>query len=145
MQPAADFFTTPETDKGNKNLDSKERARHCAHYASEKKGYNIRILGIGPWSDLADYLVFVSGQSDRQVQAIAETIRVGLKRDLGVPPLAVEGMREGRWVLIDYGDVMVHVFQQPVRDFYDLEGMWSEAPELPAEVQPPREGASRRR
>ncbi|NLV25220.1 MAG: ribosome silencing factor [Deltaproteobacteria bacterium] len=113
-------------------MDSKERARRCAHYAMEKKGYNIRILEIGRLSDLADFLVFVSGNSDRQVQAIAEAVRLGLKRNEGTPPLAVEGMREGRWVLIDYGDVMVHVFQQPVRDFYDLEGMWSEAAEVPS-------------
>ncbi len=112
-------------------MDSKERARRCAHYAMDKKGYNIRILDIAPVSDLADYLVFVSGTSDRQVQAIAEGIRLGLKHNEKTPPLAVEGMREGRWVLIDYGDVMVHVFQQPVRDFYDLEGMWNEAAELP--------------
>ncbi|NLC70402.1 MAG: ribosome silencing factor [Desulfuromonadaceae bacterium] len=111
-------------------MDSKERARRCAHYALEKKGYNIRILEISPLSDLADYLVFVSGNSDRQVQAIAESVRLGLKGNEETSPLAVEGMREGRWVLIDYGDVMVHVFQQPVRDFYDLEGMWNEASEL---------------
>jgi len=121
-------------------LDSKERARRCAHYALEKKGYNIRILEISRLSDLADFLVFVSGSSDRQVQAIAEAIRLGLKRNEEVSPLAVEGMREGRWVLIDYGDVMVHVFQPPVRDFYDLEGMWSEAAELPISTGEARRG-----
>jgi ribosome-associated protein len=79
---------------------------------------------------LTDYLLLVSGRSDRQVQAVAEAVRLGLKKDHATPPLAVEGMKEGRWVLLDYGDVMVHVFQEPVRDFYDLDGLWSEAAEV---------------
>ena len=111
-------------------MDSRECAWYCAGYALQKKGYDIRILKIAGLSDLADYLVFASGDSDRQVQAIAEAVRMGLKRKKR-PAFAVDGMREGRWVLLDYGDVMVHVFQKAVREFYDLEGMWSEAPELP--------------
>ena len=113
-----------------KMMDSRECAWYCAGYALQKKGYDIRILKIAGLSDLADYLVFASGDSDRQVQAIAEAVRMGLKRKKR-PAFAVDGMREGRWVLLDYGDVMVHVFQKAVREFYDLEGMWSEAPELP--------------
>ena len=55
---------------------------------------------------------------------------MGLKNDHNSLPLACEGMDEGRWVLVDYGDVMVHVFQEPVREFYDLDGLWTEAPEV---------------
>jgi ribosome-associated protein len=65
------------------------------------------------------------------VQAVAESVHMGLKKDHNTLPLGVEGMKEGRWVLIDYGDVMVHIFQEPVRHFYDLDGLWTEAPEIP--------------
>lgn len=109
---------------------SKERALLCAAYALDKKADKVRILQVQGISSLTDYLLIASGRSDRQVQAIAESVRLGLKNEHATPPLAVEGMNEGRWVLIDYGDVMVHVFQEPVRDFYDLDGLWSEAAEI---------------
>ena len=76
-------------------------------------------------------LVIGTGRSDRQVQSVADAVHLGLKKEHNTLPLGVEGMKEGRWVLIDYGDVMVHVFQEPVREFYDLDGLWSEAGELP--------------
>jgi len=111
-------------------LQSKERALLCADYALDRKAFNLRLLEVSKLSSLTDYLLIVSGRSDRQVQAIAEGVRMGLKKDHDTLPLALEGMDEGRWVLLDYGDVMVHVFQEPVRDFYDLDGLWSEAPEI---------------
>lgn len=112
-------------------MESKQRAILCAAYALEKKAFDVRILEVRELSSLTDYLLLASGRSDRQVQAVAESVRLGLKKDHATPPLAVEGMNEGRWVLIDYGDVMVHIFQQPVREFYDLDGLWSEATEVP--------------
>ncbi len=112
-------------------MESKQRAILCAAYALEKKAFDVRVLEVRGLSSLTDYLLLASGRSDRQVQAVAESVRLGLKKEHATLPLAVEGMNEGRWVLIDYGDVMVHVFQQPVRDFYDLDGLWSEAVEVP--------------
>lgn len=112
-------------------MESKQRAILCAAYALEKKAFDVRVLEVRGLSSLTDYLLLASGRSDRQVQAVAESVRLGLKKEHATLPLAVEGMNEGRWVLIDYGDVMVHVFQQPVRDFYDLDGLWSEAAEVP--------------
>lgn len=109
---------------------SKDRAILCAHYALDKKAENVRVLNVRGLSSLTDYLVIATGRSDRQVQAIAESVRVGLKHEHNVSPLGVEGMNEGRWVLVDYGDVMVHVFHEPVREFYDLDGLWREAPEV---------------
>jgi ribosome silencing factor RsfS/YbeB/iojap len=111
-------------------LQSKDRAILCAAYALEKKAYNVRLLEVKGLSSLTDYLLIATGRSDRQVQAVAEAVRLGLKKDHETLPLAVEGMNEGRWVLLDYGDVMVHVFQEPVRDFYDLDGLWCEAAEV---------------
>lgn len=114
---------------------SKERALLCAAYALEKKATNVRILEVKGISSLTDYLLIASGRSDRQVLAVAESVRLGLKENHATSPIAVEGMKEGRWVLIDYGDVMVHIFQEPVREFYDLEGLWREAVELPVTAE----------
>lgn len=111
-------------------MQAKQQALLCAAYALEKKAVNVRVLEVTGLSSLTDYLVIASGRSDRQVQAIGESIRLGLKKDHQEMPLGVEGMNEGRWVLLDYSDVMVHVFQEPVREFYDLDGLWSEAPQI---------------
>jgi len=109
-------------------LTTEERALLCAGYALEKKALDLKLLDVRGLSSLTDYLLIVSGRSDRQVEAIATGIELGLKKEHGITPLASEGLREGRWALLDYGDIMVHVFQEPVRVFYDLDGLWSEAP-----------------
>ncbi|MBN2427362.1 MAG: ribosome silencing factor [Deltaproteobacteria bacterium] len=116
-------------------MEAKQKAFLCAHYALDKKAFNLTILDIRELSSLADFLVIASGNSDRQVQAIAEAVRLGCKNNERISPLGVEGVKEGRWALLDYGDVMVHLFQPTLREFYDLESMWSEAPrvELPEE------------
>lgn len=98
-------------------------------FALEKKAYALQLIDLRKLSSLTDYLLVGSGRSDRQVQAIAESIRLGLKEQ-GVLPLAIEGVESGRWALLDYGDFMVHIFQPTVREFYDLEGLWSEAPRV---------------
>lgn len=110
-------------------LSSEQRALECARLALDKKATNVRILDIRRLSTIADFLVLADGSSDRQVQAIAESVRTGLKK-YG-KALDVEGVSEGRWGVIDYGDVIVHVFQSEVRRYYDLDGVWERAPELP--------------
>lgn len=123
-------------------MQSQERAQLCAAYALDKKAFNVRLLDVRKISSLTDYLLIVSGRSDRQVQAVADSIHLGLKNDHTTMPLAIEGLKEGRWVLLDYGDVMVHVFQEAVREYYDLDGLWSEAAELTvAEGTPPERPA----
>lgn len=126
-------------------MQSDKRALLCAAHALEKKASDVRLLDVRKLSSLTDYLLIVTGRSDRQVQAIAEGVRLGLKQEHQTLPLAVEGMNEGRWVLIDYGDVMVHVFQPAVREFYDLDGLWREAPEIeiPAEYHWESKAAAR--
>ncbi len=111
-------------------MQAKEIAFLAVDYALDKKGFNLKLLEVQELSSLTDYLLLVSGRSDRQVQAIAEHIKTEFKHHHDMLPLAIEGMDRGRWVLLDYGVIMVHVFQQPVREFYDLEGLWSEAPEV---------------
>jgi len=111
-------------------LKTEERALQCAEYALDKKAFNAKLLQVKEISSLTDYILIVSGRSDRQVQAIAEGVRLDMKQNHEIEPIAVEGLKEGRWVLIDYGDVMVHAFQEPIREFYDLEGLWREAAEV---------------
>jgi len=111
-------------------LQSEQRALLCAAKALDKKAFNVRVLDVRNLSSLTDFLVLASGGSDRQVQAAAESVHLGLKKEHDTMPLGIEGMREGRWVLIDYGDVMVHIFHEPVREFYDLDGLWAEAKEI---------------
>lgn len=117
-------------------MESDRRALLCAKYCLDRKALDLKILHIAELSSLTNYLVLATGTSDRQVQAIAESVRLSFKEEYDLAPIAVEGMREGRWVLLDYGDVMVHVFQQDVRTFYDLDGLWNEAGELaiPADI-----------
>ncbi|GAM10490.1 ribosomal silencing factor RsfS [Geobacter sp. OR-1] len=109
-----------------KEISSLDRALKCAEYALDKKAYEVRILEIARLSSIADYLVIASGTSDKQVQAIAESVRTGLKK-FG-KPLDIEGMAEGKWVVIDYGDVLFHVFIEDLRHYYDLDGLWQAAP-----------------
>jgi len=111
-------------------LQSLDRAQKCAELVLDKKAYNVRILDVRKISSLTDYLVLASGSSDRQVKAAAESVHLGLKKDYDTMPIGIEGINEGRWVLIDYGDVMVHVFHEPIRLFYDLDGLWCDADEI---------------
>ena len=94
-----------------------------------KKAEDPVFLDIRQFTSVAEAFLIVSGRSNRQVSAIAEHIKVDLKKH-GIRPLAMEGAKEGHWVLIDYGHVVVHVFYDPVRRFYDLEGLWSDAPRI---------------
>ncbi|MBN2331619.1 MAG: ribosome silencing factor [Deltaproteobacteria bacterium] len=95
----------------------------------DKKGERPVVLDLRGISSVTDILVVCSGHSDRHVQAVAENIYVTMKHE-GIMPLGVEGMHEGRWALLDYDDIIVHVFHEPVREFYDLEGVWRDAPRL---------------
>ncbi len=108
---------------------SKEKAFLCARALLDRKAIDLVILEVKNLSSFTDYFLICSGNSDRQVQAIASHIEEKLG-EKGILPLGIEGKREGRWVLLDYGEVVIHVFYQPVREFYDLERLWSEAPRL---------------
>jgi ribosome-associated protein len=94
-----------------------------------KKALDIIVLDVSGLTSLADSFIICSGRSNRQVTAIADYIRIDLKKQ-GVAPLSVEGLQEGHWVLMDYGDIVIHVFYDDVRRFYDLEGLWSDAPRI---------------
>jgi ribosome-associated protein len=113
-----------------------QRALECTRAALDRKAYDLVVLELGNLSSIADYFVICSGRSDTQVQAIADAIAHD-STERGLRPLAIEGREQGRWALLDYGDVVVHVFYTPVREFYDLERLWVRAPrvELPEPYQ----------
>jgi len=108
---------------------SREKAFLCAQALMDRKAIGLVILEVKDLSSFTDYFLICSGNSDRQVQAIATHAEEKLGKE-GLHPLGIEGKRDGRWVLLDYGDVVIHVFYHPVREFYDLERLWSEAPQL---------------
>jgi ribosome-associated protein len=108
-------------------IGSWEKTLHLTHAALEKKACDLVVLDVKELTSIADYFIICSGRSDRQVQSIAQ----GLQEDAleeGFKPFAVEGTQRGHWVLMDFSDVIVHIFYEPVREFYDLDGLWGDAP-----------------
>lgn len=112
--------------------DSRERAVLLSRFALEKKACDLVVMDVRALTSIADYFIICSGRSDRQVQSIAQGIEEGA-RAMGERPHSVEGASRGQWLLMDFSDVIVHIFYRPVREFYDLEGLWIDAPrvELP--------------
>ena len=112
-----------------KEPDSRARALLCINAALEKKAKDLVILNVKEISAFADYFLICSGTSDRQLRAIAAAIQENLKL-AGITPLGIEGEAAGQWILMDYDDVIIHIFLEPIRSFYDLERLWSEAPRM---------------
>ena len=123
-------------------MDSESKALACAKAAIEKKAEHLKVLDLREISGFTDYFVICSGTSDRQVQAIADSISSTLE-SAGAKLVSIEGFSEGRWVLMDFGDVVVHLFLDALREYYDLENLWADAPrvKIPSEFYGP--GASR--
>jgi len=111
-------------------MTSEELVRTIADYADDKKAIDIVVLDLRGVLDYTDFFVVCSGNTERQVKSIHDGIQIGMKNEHGVLPRRVEGLREAGWVLMDYLDVVVHVFTPEHRDFYSLERLWGEVPEL---------------
>lgn len=113
-------------------ISSWEKALLLTRFALEKKAYDLVVMEVRDVTSIADYFIVCSGRSDRQVQSIAQGIEEQTGR-VGISPLSIEGANRGHWVLMDFSDVIVHIFYEPVRKFYDLDGLWGDAPraELP--------------
>jgi len=106
-----------------------EKARLCLEIIQERKAIDPILMEVGRLTSFTDYFLVASGASSRQVQAISQHMARRMREE-GFKPIGIEGEQEGHWVLMDYGDVVVHIFYQPVREFYDLEGLWIEAPRV---------------
>ncbi|MFP5247694.1 MAG: ribosome silencing factor [Thermoanaerobaculia bacterium] len=115
----------------NDSIESRVRLAVAA--ALDKKATDLDVLAVGELTSIADYFVLASANNERQAQAIADAILSRLKEEMGVKPLLVEGTTPGRWVLLDFGDFIVHIFTEDVRRFYGLERLWGDAPNVTAE------------
>lgn len=108
-------------------LDSLEVARHIVNVVEDKKAENIILLDLRPDAIIADFFVICNGNSDRQIKALADNVRESIKERFGKLPFSVEGTAESGWMLMDYGDVIVHLFLAEKRLYYNLEGLWRSA------------------
>jgi ribosome-associated protein len=123
------------------SLDTRTAVREAVTVALDTKAEDVRVLHLAEVTDFVDWFVIVSGSNERQVQAISERVEERL-RELGLRPLHVEGQAAAQWVLLDYGDFLVHVFLEERRRFYALERLWRDAPDATAEFRPPAAAAS---
>ena len=112
------------------HLDSHRRAVTAARAADDKKAEDTIVLDVGDIIGITEAFVITSGTNTRQVRTICDEIEAALKREGGVAPRNTEGLDDASWVLIDYGDVVVHVFLAETREYYALERLWSDAPRI---------------
>ena len=115
-------------------MTSKEMALACAEAANEKKARDILLMDLQGISLIADHFVICTGNNHIQVQAISDNIEEKLK-EKGTPPLRIEGYKDGRWVLMDFGSAIVHIFQEEERQYYNLERLWGDAEKIFYEEQ----------
>ncbi len=115
-------------------MQTLNKARLCLGLIMERKALDPLLLEMGELTSFADYFVIASGNSSRQVQAISRHVQQKM-REAGFRHSGTEGEKEGHWVLLDYDDVVVHLFYQPIREFYGLESLWVEAPRISLENQ----------
>lgn len=113
------------------SLPGLEIAQRAAAAADDKKAIDLKILDLRGTTSYTDFFVICSGNTDRQVKAIHDSVHLALKDELRLLPRRVEGLPEARWVLMDYFDVIVHIFVPEVREFYRLEELWGDTPRLP--------------
>ena len=126
---------TPQKRDQVRDERSRALAVLAAEVALDKKAVDPVLLDVRDLASYTDHILVVSGRSDRQVLAISDGILEAMARQ-HVKPLGTEGLKGGQWTLLDFGDLIVHVFYHPVRDFYDLESFWVDAPRVPLEIPP---------
>jgi len=132
-EPTAAAVQVTETRTPFDELDEREKlALQCA---SDKKALKLAAIDLREIASFTEFFIIAGGTNQRQVQAISDEIEEQLKKQLSARPIRIEGYNSAEWILMDYGDFVVHVFEQKARDFYDLERLWREAKKvsLPAE------------
>jgi len=127
-------LTAVETQTPFIELD--ESVQLALRSASEKKAFNLVALDLREIASFAEFFIISSGANQRQVQAISDEISEQLKKQLNQRPVRIEGQRTADWILLDYGDFIVHIFEEKSREFYDLERLWRDAKkvEIPANI-----------
>jgi ribosome-associated protein len=117
------------TTKGRKLMTTLDRAKQIAALIDNKKGEEVRVLQIGTLTTIGDYFVVATGNSTTQVKALADEVEEKLSAE-GLEPKRIEGYASASWILLDYYDVIVHIFLKETREFYALERLWGDAPEI---------------
>ena len=137
-----DAETAPPTEAEQRRAEQLERARAVALAVAasglERGALNVEIIDVVGKVDYADFVVVMSGRSDRQVSALAKNLQKDVKAGVDAKCRSVEGLPQARWVLMDFGDVIVHIFHQDTRGYYDLESLWMDAPRLVVDSDRPR-------
>ncbi len=121
-----------ESDRGD--WEPEALALACAEFAEDRKAEDIHIIDLRGRSSFTDFFVVCSGMSDPQLRAIGASIRSGVRERFGFGPYAEDGMAGSRWIVIDYAQVVVHVFHEETREFYTLEDLWGDAPRIQVPV-----------
>lgn len=116
-----------------------KRVKEAVEAALDKKAFDLDVLAVEKLTSIADYFILCSASNERQSQAIADAIEERLRERHGSKPLFTEGSALGRWILIDYGDFIFHVFTEECRKFYALERLWGDAPNVTADYVPKEE------
>ncbi|HEX8151535.1 MAG TPA: ribosome silencing factor [Thermoanaerobaculia bacterium] len=109
------------------------RVKLAVEAALDKKAFDLDVLAVAELTSIADYFILTSASNERQAQAIADSVLGRLQEELRVKPLMVEGTTPGRWILLDFGDFILHVFTEDCRRFYGLERLWGDAPNVTAD------------
>ena len=125
---------------------SQEQAIFIAQAAKDKKAEDVLVLEVGDLTSLADFFIFASGESERQVRGLTAFIEKEMALRYHTHPV-IEGKETANWILLDYGDIIVHIFRSDIRQYYALEKMWADAPQVPIpesghQLSPPRQVAS---
>ncbi|MBN8589289.1 MAG: ribosome silencing factor [Rhodothermia bacterium] len=128
METLNELSGLPERKKPENAAPTKELAREAIFAAFRKKATNVVVMDIREVSGIADYFVICTGDSQRQIKAIADGIREDVREALGEKPWRSEGYKQQEWILLDYVDVVVHVFNEEKRTHFGLERLWGDAP-----------------
>ena len=121
--------------KSNQDTDDSlfANTRRIAELVADKKAQNIKALDVRGLTIIADVFIVCTANSEPQMKAIYNSVREGM-REIGMAPINTEGVYSGGWLLMDFGSVLFHIFRQEARDFYDLDGLWADAPAIPLDV-----------
>lgn len=116
-------------------MDALDLARQIVDVVEDRKAEHITLLDLRPETIIADFFVIANGNSDRQLRALKDYVREDIKARHGRIPFSMEGTPESGWIVLDYGDVIVHLFSEEIRDYYDIESLWSHAANVLLSIQ----------
>ncbi len=125
-------------------MDTFNLAKTIATEANETKALDLKILDLRSLTSFTDYFIITTGTSNRHVQSIADRVHIKLKKELHRLPLSFEGYSAGQWILLDYGDVVLHIFLEDQREYYGLDEFWTKAPSIDLHSEKPKKASPKK-